>query len=67
MGQKCCHKGEKKEEDKDDFEKKQIPAEYGINRKRGYTDLCCIPIFILFWVGMFVIAGFGFWSGNPAT
>ncbi|KAF0984587.1 hypothetical protein FDP41_000486 [Naegleria fowleri] len=61
----CCTKGEKTEED--DFDKKQIPSEYGVNRKRSCTDVLCIPVFILFWIGMFVIAGFGFWSGNPAA
>src|SRR3989338_283039 len=66
----CC--GRKKKEgaepaEQDDFDKKQVPAEYGVNRKRSCTDVLCIPVFILFWIGLFIIAGFGFWSGNPAA
>lgn len=66
----CCgkkKKGENGVEEKDDFDKKQVPSEYGVNRKRSCTDVLCIPVFILFWIGLFIIAGFGFWSGNPAT
>ncbi|KAL9655755.1 hypothetical protein ABK040_004983 [Willaertia magna] len=63
----CCCKPCNKEKNKDDFDNKVIGPEYGINRKRGCTDILCIPIFLLFWIGMLVIAAFGFWSGNPAA
>jgi hypothetical protein len=71
----CC--GKKKEvkvnkegeEDKkiDTFEARQAPIFDFKNRRCPWFDWIMIPIFLAFWVGMFIVAGFGIYSGNPLT
>lgn len=37
----------------------------GIETKRGCTDILFLIIFVLFWIGMVVVAGFALAMGNP--
>lgn len=39
----------------------------GLARMRVCTDCCCVPIFLLFWVGMIIIGAIAFLYGNPAS
>lgn len=51
----------------DTFENKQAPIFEFKNRRCPLFDWIMIPLFLAFWVGMFIIAGFGISSGNPIT
>jgi choline transporter-like protein 2/4/5 len=51
----------------DTFESKQAPIFNFKNRRCPWFDWIMIPVFLAFWVGMFIVAGFGIYSGNPLT
>eukprot|EP00761_Pharyngomonas_kirbyi_P011687 gb/GECH01011713.1/.p1 GENE.gb/GECH01011713.1/~~gb/GECH01011713.1/.p1 ORF type:complete len:675 (+),score=74.61 gb/GECH01011713.1/:1-2025(+) len=48
----------------DDHDPRYLPSG-GIESKRGCTDILCLILFVLFWIGMVIIAGFGFAMGDP--
>ncbi|KAL0482115.1 choline transporter-like protein [Acrasis kona] len=51
----------------DTFESKQAPIFNFKNRRCPWFDWIMIPVFIGFWIGMFIVAGFGISTGNPLT
>lgn len=49
------------------LQEKKVKIKSGYKPDRWPTDVLCLFLFVMFWVGMVVIACFGVWSGNPLS
>lgn len=63
FGKKAEKENQSELEDMDHLKKN----EGGIRTKRKFRDVFFLLIFIIFWIGMIIIAGFSFYYGNPTV
>lgn len=49
------------------LQKKGAKIKTGYKPDRWPTDILCLFFFVMFWVGMVIIACYGVWSGNPLS